>query len=184
MENKTSDNNIPLVVDLDGTLIKTDLLYEGFNLLLKKNFLNFFSCCLWILKGKANLKNKIFENVHVDPESLPYNTDLLNFLQKESNKGRRIILATASLRSSAIEISQLYLIFNEIYGTDNGINLKGKNKLKLLVNLFGVRKFDYIGNSHSDLIIFASCRYSYLVNPTRSLEKKASKISNVKYIWH
>lgn len=184
MNTQNFENNIPLIVDLDGTLINTDLLYEGFKLLLKKNFINFFSCFFWILKGKSNLKYKIFQKVRIQPESLPYNIELLNFLKKESSKGRKIILATASLRVSAIEISHVHPIFDEIYGTENNINLKGKNKLKLLIDLFEVKKFDYIGNSRSDLIIFESCRYSYLVNPSRSLERKANKISNVKYIWH
>ncbi len=178
------ENNIPLVIDLDGTLIKTDLLYEGVKMLLRKNLLNFFSCFLWLLKGKTNLKNKVFQIVHLSPESLPFNIEVLNFLKKEADKGRKIILATASLKTNAIEISQIYPIFDEIYGTEKSLNLKGKNKLNLLINHFGVRKFDYIGNSHSDLIIFASCRYSYLVNPSGYLERRANKISNVKYIWH
>ncbi len=73
-------------------------------------------------------------------------------------------------------------IFDEIYGTEE-INLKGENKLKILIKEFGESKFDYIGNSHSDLKIIASARYAYLVNPSKSLEKKARKISNLKYTW-
>ena len=61
--------------------------------------------------------------------------------------------------------------------------LKGKNKLKVLVDKFGEFKFDYIGNSNTDLEIFAKSRYSYLVNPSRSLEKKTRRISNLKHIW-
>lgn len=184
MKSQNSENNIPLIVDLDGTLIKTDLLLEGFKLLIKKNILYIFLCFLWLLKGKANLKYKIFQIVKIPSESLPFNEELLDFLKKESIKGRRIILATASLRTNGIEISHVHPIFDEVYGSERTINLKGKNKLGLLIKLFGNRKFDYIGNSHSDLIIFASSRYSYLVNPSRTLEKRANKISNVKFTWH
>src|ERR1043165_9618658 len=115
MESQITENDIPLVVDLDGTLIKTDLLYVAIKLLIRKNFLRCFSCFLWILSGKVNLKNKVFKLVHIPPESLHFNNEVLNFLKNESGKGRRIILATAALVSNGIEISQLHPIFNEIY---------------------------------------------------------------------
>ena len=179
---QNSDKDIPLVVDLDGTLLKTDLLYEAILLLFRKNPLYIFACLLWIIKGKVNFKNEVFKIVHLRYELLPFNKELLNYLQNESAKGRKLILATASLKSSAIEVAKIYPIFNEIYGTEE-VNLKGVNKLNYLVNKFGESKFDYIGNSAADLKIFGSSRYSYLVNPTRSLERKTKKILNHKYSW-
>ena len=127
-------------------------------------------------------KNEIFKIVHLRYELLPHNIQLLSFLQTESAKGRKLILATASLTSNAQEIAKIYPIFDEIYGTEK-VNLKGGNKLKILINEFGESKFDYIGNSHSDLKIFASSRYSYLVNPSKSLERKTRKVSHLKYTW-
>ena len=82
-----SDNNYPLVVDLDGTLIKTDLLYEGVIMLLRKNPLYIFPCLLWLLKGKVYFKNEIFKIVHLRYDLLPYNKELLSFLKTESAKG-------------------------------------------------------------------------------------------------
>ena len=118
---------------------------------------------------------------HCD-DLLPCNKELLTFLKTESENGRKLILATASLQSSAEEIAKIYPIFDEIYGTEK-VNLKGKNKLKILINEFGELKFDYIGNSHSDLKIIASSRYSYLVNPSKSLERRTRKVSYLKYTW-
>lgn len=182
MNQEISDNDIPLVVDLDGTLINTDLLYEGIAALVKKNFLNVILVLLWFLKGKVYLKNKISQIAEVHLDLLPYNNQLLGFLRKESANGRPIVLATASPVCYAIEITKIYPIFEQAYGTEK-VNLKGKNKLHLLTDLFGEKKFDYIGNSNSDLIIFASSRYSYLVNATSSLEKATKKISNLQSNW-
>ena len=176
------DKKYPLVVDLDGTLIDTDILYEGFIILLRKNPLYIFHCLLWLIRGKVHFKNFIFRTITVRYELLPYNKDLLRFLQAESVKGRKLVLATAALQSNALEISKIFPIFDEVYGTEK-VNLKGGNKLKVLINQFGESKFDYIGNSHADLKIIASSRYSYLVNPSRFLERKAKKISNLKYTW-
>src|ERR1035437_1785077 len=147
MLSQPSDNNIPLVVDLDGTLIKTDLLYEGIIMLLRKNPLYIFACLLWLLKGKVYFKNEIFKIVHLRYELLPVNNELLRFLQTESSNGRKLILATASLKSNAQEISKTFPIFDEIYATEK-VNLKGRNKLKLLINEFGESQCDDIRTSH------------------------------------
>jgi 4-hydroxybenzoate polyprenyltransferase/phosphoserine phosphatase len=177
-----SENICPLVVDLDGTLINTDVLHEGVIMLLRKNPLYIFRCLLWLLKGKVYFKNEIFKIVHLRYDLLPWNRELLSFLQTESANGRKLILATASLKYNAQEIAKIYPIFDEVYGTEE-VNLKGENKLKLLIREYGESKFDYIGNSHSDLKIIASSRYSYLVNPSKSLERKARKISDLKHVW-
>ena len=180
MIGKPEEINIPLVVDLDGTFIKKDLLHEGLKLLLRKNFLYIFSCCLWILKGKVYLKNRLFQKVRIDLQTLKVNNEVLHFLRKESTKGRKIILATASLQSYAKEIGGLYPFFDEVYGTQRDTNLKGKNKLKLLLLLYGFKKFDYMGNSFSDLEIFKSCRYAYLINASKVLKKKTLKVAHLK----
>jgi 4-hydroxybenzoate polyprenyltransferase len=174
--------DFPLVVDLDGTLIDTDLLHEAIIILLKKNMLYLFVLPLWLLKGKVYFKNKIFEIVTLCYELLPTNKQLLNFLYNESAAGRKLVLATASLSSSAKEISKVYPIFDEVYGTET-VNLRGHNKSEFLINKFGASQFDYIGDSYSDLKIAASSRYSYLVNPSKTLERKTKKISEIKHIW-
>jgi 4-hydroxybenzoate polyprenyltransferase len=182
MNSKNLDKNIPLVVDLDGTLLKTDMLYEGIILLLKKNPLNILNCIFWLLKGKVNFKKKVFRNIHIQFELLPLNEELISFLKSEYASGRRLVLASASLKSTTYNFSKIIPIFDDIFGTEE-INLKGKNKLKVLIENFGEFKFDYIGNSYADLEIFAKSRYSYLVNPSKSLEKKTIKISNLKHTW-
>ena len=182
MNFKEIDNNIPLVVDLDGTLLKTDILYEGITLLLKKNPFYFLLCIFWLLKGKVNLKKNVFKSIDIRVELLPQNKELIDFLKEEYAIGRQLVLASASLKSVIYDISREIPIFDCIYGTEE-INLKGKNKLKVLIENFGEYNFDYIGNSVADLEIFEKSRYSYLVNPSKSLEEKTRKISNLKHTW-
>ena len=180
MNNGLSDDNIPLVVDLDGTLINTDLLYEAAVLLLKKNPASVLKFIPWLLKGKAYLKSKIFESVQIQYQLLPYNMEVISFLEKEFAAGRKIILATASPLSVALEVAKVHPIFSEVYGTENDINLKGANKLKLLVKKFGEGKFDYIGDAKVDVQIFACSRYCYLVNPANAVERKAKNLPGFK----
>jgi phosphoserine phosphatase len=182
MQNLSSNNNIPLVVDLDGTLIKKDLLYEGLKLLLRKNPFYIFTCFQWLLKGKINFKYKLFKKVKIEMSKIPVNENVLHFIKEEKKLGKRVILATASLQSMAEEIARIYPFFDKTYGTKGDKNLKGKNKLDLLVNLYGKKKFDYIGNSFSDLVIFKSCRFAYLVNTSKSLRNKTNKVADLKEI--
>ena len=44
---------VPLCVDLDGTLIKTDLVWESLLRLLKQNPLFIFAAPVWLLRGRA-----------------------------------------------------------------------------------------------------------------------------------
>jgi 4-hydroxybenzoate polyprenyltransferase len=183
MNNRGSDKDIPVVVDLDGTLINTDLLYEAAILLFKKNPIYIFKCLLWLLKGKVFFKNEIFKRVHLQYQLLPYNTEVINFLQQEFADGRKIVLATASPLACAAEIAKVQPFFSQVYGTDNAINLKGTNKLQLLVKEFGKGNFDYIGNAKPDLVIFAASRYAYLVNASSGVERSAKKLNNLKNVW-
>src|ERR1700739_1016835 len=85
-----------LIVDLDGTLIKTDLLLESICTLLRQEPLALFALPFWLLKGRAHLKREIAQRVQLDPALLPYRTELLDYLRSEHDKGRSIVLATAS----------------------------------------------------------------------------------------
>ncbi len=86
----------PLCVDLDGTLIKTDLLWESLLALLKQSPLSIFKLPFWLFKGKARLKHEIARRVTLDVTTLPYQQDLVEFLSKERESGRELVLATAS----------------------------------------------------------------------------------------
>lgn len=182
LPDESLETSIPIVADLDGTLINTDLLHESVILLLKKNPLFIFLFPVWLLKGKVYFKTKLHQFVQINFPLLPYNKPLLDFLHKESAGGRQVILATASLQANATEIAKVFPIFSLTHGTEN-LNLKGKNKLDVLLKLYGKAGFDYVGNSYSDLSIFEASRYSFLVSADKILEKRAKKVSNLQYIW-
>jgi len=93
MNNTTSK---PLCVDLDGTLIATDTLWESVLLLLRHNLLLIFFLPLWLIRGRAYLKHKIAQQVTLDVETLPYHESVLTFLQHEKKQGRILVLATAA----------------------------------------------------------------------------------------
>lgn len=168
MDARSETGAIPLAVDLDGTLIATDLLWEGLFALLKKNPLAIFLVPFWLLKGPARLKQAIAESVDIDPTTLPYRESVLARLRQERDKGRRIILATGTPRKFAEAVAQHLGLFDAVMATDGLHNLTSEKKRVALVEAFGDGGFDYLGNSRHDIKVFDSARQPIVVAPDRS----------------
>lgn len=119
----------PLCVDLDGTLIKTDLLWESLLVLLKQNPLLMVLLPWWLFKGKAYLKHEIARRVTLDASTLPYDRELIEFLANERREGRELMLATASHVSYAQAVATHLGLFDQrVFGSDRSVNLKGCGK--------------------------------------------------------
>ncbi len=91
----------PLCVDLDGTLIQTDLLFESLLLLARQNFFYLFCIPFWLLAGKASLKHRLAQKIKFDPKEIHYNEEVLVWVKEQRQLGRHIVLATASNRKLA-----------------------------------------------------------------------------------
>ena len=169
---------VPLVVDLDGTLLRTDLLLESALRLIKQTPWLALFMPLWLLRGRAYLKRRIFQRVQIDVTLLPQHEELLGWLRDEKARGRRLVLATASDYHQACLVVEPLGLFDNVLGSDGRRNLKGRNKLEKIVEVCG-KDFDYVGNSSSDLEIWRSCRHAILVNTSRRIERVARGIGNV-----
>ena len=163
-----NNKNVPLAVDLDGTLVSTDLLWEGIFLLLKKNILFLFMLPVWLFSGKAYFKRQVAERVMLDASRLPYRTDFLEFLRREHASGRTLVLATAAAEPMARAVAAEVGIFNAIYSTSGTTNLSAERKAALLVEHYGRQGFDYAGNDRDDLPVFDVARRAIVVAPDRA----------------
>ncbi|MEO5757483.1 MAG: haloacid dehalogenase-like hydrolase, partial [Mesorhizobium sp.] len=167
MDARSDRNAIPLAVDLDGTLIATDLLWEGLFILLKKNPLYIFLVPFWAAGGPARLKQAIAQRIDIDPASLPYREALLCRLRTEHAEGRKIVLATGTPRKFADAIAAYLGIFDRVLATDGLDNLTSGKKRSSLVAAYGDGGFDYAGNSRHDLKVFDAARNAIVVAPDR-----------------
>ncbi|RWJ99420.1 UbiA family prenyltransferase [Mesorhizobium sp.] len=168
MDARSNRNAIPLAVDLDGTLIATDLLWEGLFVLLKKNPLYLFLLPLWLAGGPARLKQEIAARIDIDPASLPYRVELVGRLCAEHEEGRKIVLATGTPRKFAEAVAAHLGIFDRVLATDGPHNLTSDRKRASLVAAYGDAGFDYAGNSRHDLKVFDAARHAIVVAPDRS----------------
>ncbi len=164
---------VPLCVDLDGTLIHTDLLLESATALLRHDLLHALLSPVWLLKGRSYLKRRIAQFASLDPALLPYNDPLLDRLRHEKHCcGRRLVLATASDESLARKIAGHLQIFDDVIASDGTNNLTELENSRRLAALFP-QGFDYIGNSAADLPIWKASRHATVVNGPKSLVRKA-----------
>ena len=172
-------NKTQLVVDLDGTLLRSDLLIESALAYLKLFPVKFFLLFKWLLSGKANLKKNLANTVNLDVTCLPYNKEVIAFIKDERKAGRQIILATASHQIYAEQIAEHLQLFDQVYATSGTTNLSSHKKRDLLVEEFGAKGFDYMGNSNDDIPIWKVSNLAYVVNPERGVEAKARLLGNV-----
>ena len=174
-----AENQIPLVVDLDGTLINTDLMAESLAQYLRRNPLRLFLVLLWWVRGRAFLKKQLCRRVRLDPAALPCNEDFLRWVKEQKASGRKIVLATASDFAMAKPVADYYRIFDDVLASDGRTNLRSENKLKALTEKFGERGFDYAGNSSADLAVWRGSRKAIVVNASAAVQKQAAAIAEV-----
>jgi 4-hydroxybenzoate polyprenyltransferase/phosphoserine phosphatase len=169
----------PLVVDLDGTLLRSDLLMETAMAFVRSKPLKVFKMLGWLLKGKAALKEGLALETQIDVSVLPYNPQIIDMINAEKANGRMIVLATASHVSLAERIAEHLQLFDLVLASNANRNLSGNNKRDLLVAHYGEGGFDYVGNSKDDLPIWNVSRQAYVVNPDRGVESRVKAMSQV-----
>jgi 4-hydroxybenzoate polyprenyltransferase len=171
-----TNSNTPIAVDLDGTLIYTDMLYETFVRALFRSPWIIFLLLPWLLKGRAYLKYQLTEHSEIDVEVLPYNVELIEYLS--AKKDTKIVLCTATNQELAEKISAHLGIFSETMGSSLQCNLAGTTKAKALVEKFGEKEFIYAGNEIRDLKIWEKAKGALVVGSTQ-LATKATEVCAV-----
>jgi 4-hydroxybenzoate polyprenyltransferase len=175
-------DNIPLVIDLDGTLLRSDLLLETILLFCKEHPHRIWQLLWWFMHGKVRLKTELIKSTKLDVSLLPYDSAVIEFIQTERKQGRKIVLATASHRILVEKIADHLQLFDEIIATDTGQNLAAHHKRDVLLQKFGDKGFDYAGNSRADIPVWTKARHAYVVNPELGVKTQAHKLGNVKNV--
>ena len=181
-----------LCVDLDGTLVKSDTLHDSALAVARHRPLALLKLPGWLLQGKASLKRHLAETIQLDVAHLPYNRELLQYLEQQRALGRPIYLATAADADTANRIAAHLGLFTGVLASDGQLNLAGKNKLAAFQSRFG-DDFAYIGNALPDLPLLQHSQEPMVANatpglraalrraritPVRSFNERASKFKS------
>ena len=176
------DENKILFVDLDGTLIREDLSNLAFINVLKNNPLKLiFYLLIFIIRGKAYLKEKISENFNIPINKLTFNKSALKYIRDVKNRHRVVYLISGSHQILVDQIDQHLKMFFESFGTKNNFNMVGKNKVKFINEKLNIIEFDYFGNSKKDLPIWQYCKKIIYTNASANLKEiiNASKLDKI-----
>lgn len=174
-----SVNRSPLVVDLDGTLIHTDLLHESLLSLIKNKPHFVFVLPWWLLKGKAAFKQRVATQINLDMSTLPFNVELIDWLKTQKSLGRKLILSTASDAALAHELAKHLDLFDEVLASDGKTNLSGEHKAAALCHAFGEKQFDYVGNATVDLKVWTKAQNAIVVSNSQLLQDQAASCTNL-----
>ncbi len=155
---------MPLFVDLDGTLIKSDLSFESLIMLLRQNLLYLLVLPFWLLRGRASFKYRIAQRVDLDPSNQAFNEEFLEFLNAEKRRGRSLILISASNQKYVDAMAEQCGLFDKSIGSSDSCNMKGSSKLQQIRELIGDQSFAYAGNSNADVPLWEAASEVIKVN--------------------
>ena len=170
-------SDIPLVVDMDGTLIKPDTLHEALVQLVSQKPVQALYALLTLRFGRVAFKAAVADRVLPDVATVPINEDVLETIRLAKREGRKVFLATAADSRFAEEIAAMIGGFDGVFASGGGVNLKGKAKADRLVALFGARGFDYIGNDAADIPVWRVARTALVSQaPRRLMQRLRSQV--------
>lgn len=175
--------NQTLVVDLDGTLTLSDMLVENLFLFLRLHPFRIFGVLVWLFRGKAYFKMRLADEVLPDVSNLPYNQRLIEWLQMRRESGAWIVLATASDSRIAANVASRVGLFDDVLGTEGGINLSSSVKRDALISRYGDRGYEYVGNSKADLAVWQNAGVIHLANPEPGVLAAAKRMGNIGEIF-
>lgn len=173
-------NSLPvLVVDLDKTLITSDMLYETLWDCATRNVFNLLRAIGSLTAGRAQFKAHLSQYALIDPAQLSYNADVIGFIRERREAGGKVVLVTATDQTVAKLIADYLGLFDEVFGSDGMRNLKGSAKAGFLVERYGGGQYDYIGDSRADIPVWALARKAITVGLTEAERRRVRSVSGV-----
>lgn len=170
---------LPLVLDLDGTLLATDTLHEALFLLFKREWALAWRVPIWTLKGRAVVKEKLAALVTDDDIALfPCNPELQAFAEREARRGREIVLATAADRAIAEKVSKRFSFISKVIASDGRTNLSGRAKAEELRKLYP-QGFIYAGDSTPDIHVWRQSSGAVFAGASSRLAEKAAAVTDI-----
>lgn len=167
--------DLPLVVDLDGTLLKTDSLYETLLDILRADPVSLWRLPGLVIAGRPATRQFLAERSKSDIETWPVREDFLAFLETEAARGRRIVLATGADRSVAETVAARFPFIAEVIASDGASSMEGQAKAEHLCRAFP-QGFIYAGSSADDYPVWEKSRHKILVNAPDALARRVRRL--------
>jgi 4-hydroxybenzoate polyprenyltransferase/phosphoserine phosphatase len=172
----SSGRGKPLVVDLDGTLVRTDLLIETSFSEFGRDPWSLLSLSVALRRGKAALKHEMAQSASFDPAALPYEPAVLARIESARDAGRPVYLASGSNERLVKAVADHLGIFSGWYASNETVNLTAEAKAELLVSEFGEGGYDYIGNDRADLPVWAKAAQAISIRTPAAVRRALDQL--------
>jgi 4-hydroxybenzoate polyprenyltransferase len=168
-----------LCVDLDNSLVATDLLWESILAAVKHSPMVLLLVPFWLMRGRAYLKARLAERAELRSDLLPYRTEVVSYLRAEKEAGRSVWLVSACDNRLAKDVSLYLGLFDQVVSSDGRRNLKGSAKAKFLEQKFGRGGFSYLGDARSDVVVWEKAASALVVSASDSLVRQAAQLTDL-----
>lgn len=165
-----------LVIDMDGTLLRSDLLFESFWSACGRDWRSPVPAARALLRGRAALKRCLAGMAALDPASLPYDPAVVAYVGAWRERGGRAALVTAGDQTLARLVAAHLGLFDEVHGSDGVLNLKGTAKAEFLGRRFAETGYAYMGDAWSDLPVWAKAHRVITVNAPTALRARVEAL--------
>lgn len=162
----------PLIVDMDGALLRTDVLVEGIAAALFRCPLKLFGAIFTLTRGRASFKRRIAAIANIDAETLPRRADFLEYIAAQRALGRSVHLVSAADDALCQQVAEAVGLFDSAQGSADGRNLKGEIKARAIVEAFP-QGFVYAGDSAADLKVWRYAEAAVLAGASASVTRRA-----------
>jgi 4-hydroxybenzoate polyprenyltransferase/phosphoserine phosphatase len=171
-EPSTGATDRVLVVDLDGTLLRSDMLHETLWNALTRDPRAGLRALGALRRGRAALKDALAQDTTVRGETLPFDPRVIARIEARRAAGGRIALVTATDQRLAEAVAAHLGLFDEVHGSAEGVNLKGAEKARFLADRYGRGGFDYIGDSSADLPVWEAAERAISVGASAAVRRQ------------
>jgi 4-hydroxybenzoate polyprenyltransferase len=175
--------HVPLCVELDRTLIRSDTLAEGIARYLKQHVWGIFPILFWLVLGRTKLRAEIAKRTDLEYTSVRVNETFLEWLQEQRRLGRHLILCTAAHEKIAKRLGYHYDLFDEIIASSDTVSLVGRKKADHLVSRFGAQRFDYAGSDPVELCVWEAARQAVVVEPGWGMRRRLRQLPRVERVF-
>jgi 4-hydroxybenzoate polyprenyltransferase len=174
-----SHHDVPadvLAVDLDGTLLRTDMLHETLWDTMASTWHAPLLIVSGLLGGRAALKRVLAQRATIDVSTLPYDAEVVAFAKDWKARGGRVVLVTAADQQIAEAVAAELGLFDAVHGSDGNRNLKGASKAAFLVERYGKGGYAYIGDAFADLAVWRDAAHGIVRSRSGRLLARAQAV--------
>jgi 4-hydroxybenzoate polyprenyltransferase/phosphoserine phosphatase len=160
--------DLPLVLDLDGTLIRADLTHELLVLSALSQPFKLPAQASMGLRNKAAMKADMIthQGHRIDVDNLPYNERVVEMAEAHYLAGGQVYLCSGSHGDIVAKIVEKFPWLKEGWGTSDELNLTSSRKASFLQKRFPAG-FIYVGNSKQDFAVWEVATQGIAINPPR-----------------